>query len=177
MEAGLAVTSAREIFNRARRLAPLVVLMASLAVPAAARAGGPQPLLPDLMQEVPQDIRIQQNPDAPGDWQLGFTSVVGNVGAGPLEIHGVGPGNADMTAYQVIHMSGGGTTEDQTKPIGVVHYEDESTEEVEIAYGKDVVDWWVLPGQKDPTRSKVGWEGENELTKQKPGTKRWLFAM
>jgi hypothetical protein len=100
--------------------------MAALAAPAAARAGDPQPLLPDLMQEAPSDIRVQQNPDLPGDFQLGFSSVVGNVGAGPLEIHGIGPGNADMTAYQVVWTSPHGATEEQLPdPIGVVHYEDE----------------------------------------------------
>jgi hypothetical protein len=28
-----------------------------------------------------------------------------------------------------------------------------------------VVDWWAYPDQKAPTRSKVGWEGENEAAK------------
>jgi Lysyl oxidase len=128
MESGLAVTSAREIFTRARRLAPLVGLIALLAVPAGARAGGPQPLLPDLMQQTPTDIRVQQNPDQPGDFQLGFSSTVGNVGAGPIEIHGVlGADAPDMTAYQVIHMSDGSTTQDTGHPIGLVHYDTDPT--------------------------------------------------
>jgi hypothetical protein len=51
-------------------------------------------------------------------------------------------------------------------PIGryVVHYDDNSTEEIEIVYGKDVVDWWVQPGVSDPTRSKVAWEGQNAIS-------------
>src|SRR5581483_7183920 len=57
--------------------------------------------------------------------------------------------------------------DDDGQVIGkyVVHYDDDSTAEVEIAYGKDVVDWWVKPGQKEPTRAKVAWEGENDAAK------------
>jgi hypothetical protein len=80
------------------------------------------------VQELPSDLRVQPAPGQPGHWQLGFASIVGNVGAGPLEIHGIGPGSGqDMTAYQVIHMSDGSTTEDHSKPVGVVHYETDPT--------------------------------------------------
>jgi hypothetical protein len=48
----------------------------------------------------------------------------------------------------------------------VVHYEDKTTEEIEVVYGKDVRDWWYLPEEKDVSRGKVAWKGENALAKQ-----------
>ena len=40
-----------------------------------------------------------------------------------------------------------------------------STAEIEIAYGRDVVDWWAYPDRKAPTKGKAVWEGENEASK------------
>jgi hypothetical protein len=48
----------------------------------------------------------------------------------------------------------------------VVHYDDKTTADVEVAYGRDVVDWWAYPDQKAPTAGKVAWEGENEAAKK-----------
>jgi hypothetical protein len=47
----------------------------------------------------------------------------------------------------------------------VVRYADKSKAEVEVAYGKDVVDWWAYPNQAAPTAGKVAWEGQNEPAK------------
>ncbi len=47
----------------------------------------------------------------------------------------------------------------------VIRYEDKSTAEIEIVYGRDVVDWWAYPDQAAPTKGKVAWEGENEASK------------
>jgi hypothetical protein len=47
----------------------------------------------------------------------------------------------------------------------VVHYDDKSTAEIEIVYGRDVVDWWAYPDRKGPTKGKAVWEGENEASK------------
>lgn len=47
----------------------------------------------------------------------------------------------------------------------VIHYDDKTTADVEIVYGRDVVDWWAYPDQKAPTKGKVAWEGENEASK------------
>jgi hypothetical protein len=104
---------------------------------------------------------------ADGVVQLGSARV-----KGPEKVEGIKVGR-HLGKLHFLHSCGCGGYDPDGTALGkyVVHYEDESTEEVEIAYGKDVVDWWVLPGQKDATRSKVGWEGENEVTKEKPGTK------
>jgi hypothetical protein len=60
----------------------------------------------------------------------------------------------------------GYNTDDDTV-IGkyVVHYEDKTTADVEIVYGRDVVDWWAYPDRKGPTKGKAVWEGENEASK------------
>jgi lysyl oxidase len=125
MESGLAVSSAREIFGRARRLAPLVALAALFALPSAASAGGGQPLLPDLIQVPPPTTSIQVGKDTDtGEWAITFASIVGNVGAGPLEIQGFGPGApTDMTAYQMIYHEGSSTPVQSTDPVGHVHYD------------------------------------------------------
>jgi hypothetical protein len=56
----------------------------------------------------------------------------------------------------------------------VLHYDDNSTTEVEIVYGKDVVDWWEQRGVADPSRSKVAWEGQNDAMRAN-GLKIKLF--
>ncbi len=47
----------------------------------------------------------------------------------------------------------------------VIHYADKSKVEINMVYGKDVVDWWAYPGKDAPTNSKIVWEGENEASK------------
>lgn len=47
----------------------------------------------------------------------------------------------------------------------VVHYADKTKAEVEVAYGRDVVDWWAYPDQAALTTGKLAWEGENEPAK------------
>ena len=122
MGIGLAVALAREILERTRAAAPVLAVATLLALPGAAFAGGPTQLLPDLVQEVPSGVVTQENPDQPGDWQLGFNSIVGNVGAGPLKIHGVGPGApTNMVASQIVKMSDG--SEQTLGEVGFVHYE------------------------------------------------------
>ena len=37
--------------------------------------------------------------------------------------------------------------------------------EIEVAYGRDVVDWWSYPNQAAPTAGKLAWEGQNEPAK------------
>ncbi|HEY1594412.1 MAG TPA: lysyl oxidase family protein [Thermoleophilaceae bacterium] len=118
------MTAARDIIRWARRGAPLAATVALLALPALAQAD-PTPLLPDLVQEPPPVTSIQVGTDTDtNDWAITFSSIVGNIGQGPMQIDGqLGTDAPDMTAYQVIQMSDGTTTEDLTHPIGHVHYD------------------------------------------------------
>ena len=46
----------------------------------------------------------------------------------------------------------------------VIHYADGSREKIPIVYGKNLVDWWHFPTQKNaPSEAKVGWKGGNEM--------------
>jgi hypothetical protein len=85
---------------------------------------------------------------------------------GPEKVEGIKVGRF-LTKLYFLHSCGCGGADPDGTVIGkyVVHYDDKTTADIEIAYGKDVVDWWIMPGQKDATRSKVGWEGDNELSK------------
>jgi hypothetical protein len=46
----------------------------------------------------------------------------------------------------------------------VVHYADDTKEEIEIVYGKDVRDWWFITDEKGVSRGKVAWTGENDAS-------------
>ena len=47
-----------------------------------------------------------------------------------------------------------------------IHFEDKSVATIPIVYGKDVRDWWFREDEKDTSRSKVAWKGDNELAKK-----------
>jgi hypothetical protein len=109
---------------------------------------------------------------------IGFTVGGGVVqlGAGmPEKVEGIRVG-AKAVKLHFLHACGrsGGTPTNTVVGKYVVHYDDNSTADVEIVYGKDVVDWWEQRGVADPTRSKVAWEGQNEVIRAS-GLKIKLF--
>jgi len=97
------------------------------------------------------------------------------LGAGkPDKVEGIKVGGkADRLRFLHACSHSGGTP--LNTPIGkyVVRYADRTTAEVEVVYGKDVVDWWVQPGVADPTRGKVAWEGENKISRVKLFLTTW----
>jgi len=44
-------------------------------------------------------------------------------------------------------------------------YEDKSAEHIQIVFGEDVRDWWFRADEKETSRGKVAWKGDNELAK------------
>ena len=68
------------------------------------------------------------------------------------------------TKLHILH-----ATEQQTEPgteLGnyVIHYADGSQEKIPIVYGRNLVDWWHFPSQKnDPSDAQVAWTGGNEM--------------
>jgi hypothetical protein len=52
--------------------------------------------------------------------------------------------------------------------IGVyqINYDDNSSESIAIEYGKDVRDWWFREDEKETSRAKVAWKGDNNLARQ-----------
>jgi hypothetical protein len=92
--------------------------------------------------------------------QLGSAQIPGK----PAKVEGIKVGRT-LTKLHILHATGYTTDEQIQIAKYVIHYDDKTTAEVEVVYGKDVVDWWAYPDQKAPTRSKVAWEGENEAAK------------
>jgi hypothetical protein len=76
-------------------------------------------------------------------------------------IHACGYGGGPNTEGSAGHVA------DDT-PIGEykIYYDDKTTETIPIVYGQDVRDWWFAEGEKEPSRSKVVWKGENEQSKK-----------
>ena len=95
-----------------------------------------------------------------GLMQLGSSNVEGK----PNEIKDIKVGRATKKLHFL--QACGYSTDDGTV-IGkyVVHYADKSTADVEIVFGRDVVDWWAYPDRPAPTKGKAVWEGENEASK------------
>jgi hypothetical protein len=94
--------------------------------------------------------------------QLGSTLLPGK----PKKVTGIKVGS-HAARLHFFHSCGhsGGTPEGTVVARYVVHYEDDSTATIEVVWGRDVKDWWIAPGERGPTKSKVGWEGENALVK------------
>jgi hypothetical protein len=46
-----------------------------------------------------------------------------------------------------------------------VNFEDKSSVTIPIIYGKDVRDWFYIDGEKEPSRGKVVWKGDNNRAK------------
>lgn len=86
-------------------------------------------------------------------------------GGKPDKVEGIKVG-ATAAKLQILHACShcGGIPLDTSIGKYVVRYDDKTTAEIPIVYGKDVVDWWVQPGVADPTRGKVAWEGQNRFS-------------
>lgn len=87
-----------------------------------------------------------------------------NVEKKPTEIKGIQVGGT-LKKLHFLQACGYSTAADTTIGKYVIRYADKTTAEVEIVYGRDVVDWWAYPDQAAPTKGKLAWEGENEASK------------
>jgi hypothetical protein len=97
-----------------------------------------------------------------GVMQLGSA----NLADKPKMIEGI---KVEHTADRLrfLHATGWGFTvaDGQVVAKFVVHYDDKTTADIELAIGRDLCDWWMSPERKDPTVAKVAWEGENDAAK------------
>jgi len=96
-----------------------------------------------------------------GILQLASSSVMGEK---PKKIEGL---KVDRSARKLHFLQGTGYKAEDDAVIAkyIINYDDKTTTEIEVVYGKDVVDWWTHPDQKVPTKGKAVWEGENEASK------------
>jgi hypothetical protein len=93
---------------------------------------------------------------------LGGTRVMG-----PQAVAGIIIGGR-LGKLHFLHSCGFGHGARDGDPIAryVVSYEDGTTQEAEVRYGRDVLDWWSSPGGQTPSRAAVGWEGENAAVRE-----------
>jgi hypothetical protein len=108
---------------------------------------------------------------ADGVIQLGSKTVADD----PEKVEGIKVGQK-FTKLHILHAcgygggpnspGGAGYVEDDTM-VGEykVYYDDKTTETIPIVYGQDVRDWWYLEGEKETSKAKVVWKGENEQAK------------
>ena len=87
-----------------------------------------------------------------------------NVTTKPNKIEGIKVGRT-LKKLHFLQATGYMTEPDTVIGKYIINYDDKSTAEIEIVYGKDVVDWWAYPDQAAPTKGKAVWEGENEASK------------
>jgi hypothetical protein len=95
-----------------------------------------------------------------GVMQLGSSQVAGK----PEKIEGIKVGRP-VTKLHFLQACGYSTDNDTVVGRYVVRYEDKTTADIDVVYGRDVVDWWAYPNQAAPTKGEVAWEGENEASK------------
>jgi RNA polymerase sigma factor (sigma-70 family) len=84
--------------------------------------------------------------------------------------------DAKFAKLHILHATGYSTDDDTVIAKYIVHYADKSTETIEVIFGKHVRDWWLYPGDKEPTEGKVVWTGANDAAKGFNASLR-LFAM
>ena len=120
-----------------------------------------------------------------------FGEVTFNIEEGLIQVNGNGASNPinDMPAkvegikvdqafgkLHILHATGYVAEEGVVIGSYVIHYADETTEKIEIVYGQDVCDWWYGDGDKEPSKGKVAWKGENPPSKS-IGKKIRLYMM
>ena len=95
-----------------------------------------------------------------GVLQLGSANVEGK----PAKIEGI---KVDRTFKKLHILQACGYSAPEDTVIGkyVVHYDDKTKVEIDIVFGRDVVDWWAYPDRKGPSKAKIAWESENEASK------------
>ena len=93
----------------------------------------------------------------------------------PDKVEGIKVGRL-ATKLHFLHGTGYQAPDDTVIAKYVVHYDDKTTADVEVAYGRDVVDWWLTADRKEPTKGKVAWSGKNGATAD-TDTKIQLYLM
>jgi hypothetical protein len=73
--------------------------------------------------------------------------------------------DAKFAKLHILQATGHSADDDTVIAKYVLHYADKSVETIEVVYGKDVRDWWYLEGEKETSRAKVVWKGDNEDAK------------
>jgi hypothetical protein len=101
----------------------------------------------------------------------------------PEKVEGVKVGRA-FAKLHILHATGYGSSgpgspkhvpDDAVIAEYVVRYDGGDTATIEVAYGKDVRDYWFSPRSPGVSRGKVAWEGDSEAaTKQSMRVRLYL---
>jgi hypothetical protein len=142
--------------------------------------GGPEgndlTALPPRKQTLP-NFGIGTGADVPFDVGPGLIQLAGKDSkAGlPEKVEGIKV-DAKFGQLHVLHGTAGSVAHGTVLAKYRVHYEDKSTETIDVVYGQDVRDGWYRDGDKAPSRGKVAWKGSNEAAKAQ-GRSLWLFSL
>jgi hypothetical protein len=93
----------------------------------------------------------------------------------PEKVEGIKVGQT-VAKLHFLHATGYQAEGDTVIGKYIAHYDDNTQEEIEIVYGKDVRDWWNYPCAPGTSRGKVAWKGENVASKGFKATLQ-LFLM
>jgi hypothetical protein len=83
----------------------------------------------------------------------------------PQKVEGVKVGQK-VGKLHILHATHYAVADDTVIAHYVVNYADKSSEKIEVAYGKDVRDWWYYRDSPDVSRGKVAWKGSNDTAKK-----------
>jgi hypothetical protein len=82
----------------------------------------------------------------------------------PEKVEGIKVGTTCSKLY-ILHACHFGGKDGAIVGYYTVTYDDNSQETIPIVYGKDILDWWYNADSKEPSRGKVGWQGDNDNAK------------
>jgi hypothetical protein len=82
--------------------------------------------------------------------------------------------NRKVRRLHFLHATHWGAPDGTVVGYYTVHYADNSEEKVEIAYGRDISDWWYADDNTAPKDAKVAWKGDNDDAR-KQGRKVRLY--
>ena len=106
--------------------AATALAIACAATPAATLAAAPRDVLPNLVELPPTDLAVAviEQPDGSSRYELRFTSIAGNSGAGALEVRSTRRSSlAPWTSVQAVALAGGGA---RTAPLPItIGYDDD----------------------------------------------------
>jgi hypothetical protein len=93
-----------------------------------------------------------------------------NYQAKPDKVEGIKVGQGFVKLH-ILHAAGFGYKTADNTVIGkyLVHYNDKTSETIEIVHGKDVRDWWFYADSPGVSRGKVAWVGSNRHAKNSNG--------
>jgi hypothetical protein len=158
------------------------MLLSSVVIVAAPRLDGGKWKFLDLQPKTNQKLKDSygnegNNLAALPTGEQTFADVKFKIGAGLIQLSGNATAmdrpdkaegirvNRKVRRLHFLHATHWGAPDGTVIGYYTVHYADNSEEKVEIAYGRDISDWWYADDNTSPKEAKVAWKGENDDAK------------